>query len=157
MYYDEKVYIDNIFDFKDKVNSIDNLPFIKIPINKIKKPLIKGMIAYDNYKLKEILPIFKNKFPHLDFFFSQRFYIEVLPLNVNKGTALDFISSYINIPLSKFIVLGDSENDIFMFKKVDLSFAMENSTNEVKKEASNILKLASDSNFKYIIQKYFKL
>ena len=100
--------------------------------------------------------MFEKTFPHLDFYFSQRFYLEVLKKGVNKGNALEYISNYLNISLDDFIVFGDSENDVFMFKKVKESFAITTSE-EIKKEAKYILKSPKDPNFKDVIKKYFSL
>ena len=118
LYYDEKAFINKVFYFNDKHLSMDSLPIQIIDIKDINKPLIKGILAQDHENLEKVVPLFEKEFPNLDFYFSQRFYLEVVQKGVNKGNALDYISKYLKIPLNEFIVLGDSENDVFMFKKV---------------------------------------
>ena len=156
LYYDEKAFINKVFYFNDKHLSMDSLPLQIIDIKDINKPLIKGILAQDHENLEKVVPLFEKEFPNLDFYFSQRFYLEVVQKGVNKGNALDYISKYLNIPLSEFIVLGDSENDVFMFKKVKESYAI-TSSEDIKKEAKYVLNSAKEPNFKNIIEKYFNL
>ncbi len=158
-YINNEVYLDQEFDYKDKKNSLDLLPIIKKEdfIKTNKTPLYKAIIASDYEILLSHIAKLRKLFPNLDFYFSQKYYLEVMPKGINKGSALEFLKTYLNIPFEKMIVLGDSENDSYMFEKVKTSFAMENSSLKVKEKASNILKSAEAPNFKYLIQKYFHI
>ncbi len=157
LYFNENVYINEIFDFKDKENSLDHLPLnydTKI-IDNLSTPLYKAIIASDHEYTEQFVVELKDKFNNLDFYFSQRYYLEVMHKGINKGTAIDFLAKYYNISLDEIITLGDSENDVFMFKKVKKSFAMKNAHDSVKKEASDVCLDVKEANFKHIIKKYF--
>lgn len=49
--------------------------------------------------------------------------LDVLPKGVNKGTAIEYLESGIQLP-SLLVVCGDSENDLGMFRLADLAVVM---------------------------------
>lgn len=159
LYFNEKVYVNEIFDFQDKKNSLDYLPLNIVPdiFEKNNEPLLKAIIASDHERIKEYVDELNELYPDLDFYFSQRFYLEVMQKNVNKGTALDFIKKKFNISFDEMLVFGDSENDLFMLDKVKNSFAPFNAEDEVKQKASRVLKDVRENNFKSIIKEYFEI
>lgn len=59
--------------------------------------------------------------------------IEIFPKNINKGTALKYLTDYLKIDLADVIAVGDMDNDLPMLKRVGLSVAMGNAVIEVKK------------------------
>lgn len=159
VYNDGKVFSNEIFDFKDKINSIDYLPIIveKNYIKNLDTSVYKAIISSDYEILIKHYAIIKKMFPELDFFFSQSFYLEVMAKGINKGTAIDYLAKYFKINNAEIITVGDSENDVFMFKKVNKSFAMANSKDDIKLQASAVLSDVKEANFKYLIQKYFNI
>ncbi len=62
----------------------------------------------------------------------------------DKAHALEKVSEYLDIPLAKTTVFGDSVNDIGMFKIAGTSVAVSNALDIVKKEASIILPHSND-------------
>ncbi|NEW60574.1 HAD-IIB family hydrolase [Sulfurovum sp. bin170] len=62
----------------------------------------------------------------------------------DKAHALHKVSEYLDIPLAKITVFGDSINDIEMFKIAGTSVAVSNALDEVKNEASIILPHSND-------------
>ena len=62
----------------------------------------------------------------------------------DKAHALHKVSEYLDIPLAKTTVFGDSINDIGMFKIAGTSVAVSNALDEVKREASIILPHSND-------------
>lgn len=59
--------------------------------------------------------------------------IEIFPKNINKGTALTYLTNYLQIDLADVIAVGDMDNDLPMLKLAGLSVAMGNAVIEVKK------------------------
>ena len=64
--------------------------------------------------------------------------LEVLAPGVNKGKAIKELASYLDIPLSKVIAIGDNYNDIEMIKMAGLGIAMGNAPQKVKDAATYI-------------------
>ncbi|GAA0486648.1 phosphatase YwpJ [Salinibacillus aidingensis] len=63
----------------------------------------------------------------------------------SKGNALKYLAQVLNMSLDNSIAIGDSGNDISMFKAVSHSYAMENAKDYVKKEADYIA-ISNDQN-----------
>ncbi len=62
-------------------------------------------------------------------------FCEVLPKDVNKGTALEFLADYYGIRTSQVMAIGDQENDIPMIQKAGVGVAMGNSRAETVQAA----------------------
>lgn len=58
--------------------------------------------------------------------------LELTAENTNKGTCMEVFCKYIQIPLEKCVVIGDSANDLCAMQKAGLAIAMGNAPEEVK-------------------------
>jgi triosephosphate isomerase len=67
---------------------------------------------------------------------SQDFYLDVTPVDANKGTVVDDLCKILKISPSSVVTIGDMPNDILMFKKSGFSIAMGNASAEVKKSTN---------------------
>lgn len=63
---------------------------------------------------------------------------EIMYQDCTKGKSLEFLCEYLKIPLEQTAVAGDSLNDLDMFEKAGLRFAMGNARKEIK-EAADIV------------------
>ena len=67
--------------------------------------------------------------------YSLPVYLECTSSYANKGTALKRLTKYLEIPLERVLVIGDSPNDLSMFSVAGTAVAMGNATEEVKRAA----------------------
>lgn len=67
-----------------------------------------------------------------DIYGKKRYYTEILPLNVNKASALSELCKMLEIKKGGFFAIGDYHNDISMLKIADVSACPKNSPDEVK-------------------------
>ena len=103
---------------------------------------IENKIAYDLF-LKEI----KSFCEILDYKDRNEPVGEVSPLGVSKGFGIQKLSDLGLIDLKNTIVIGDSINDVSMFKVAAVSFAMGQAPAEVKKHAAYVTDSVSDNGF----------
>jgi Cof subfamily protein (haloacid dehalogenase superfamily) len=61
--------------------------------------------------------------------------MEIAAQGVNKGAGVKYLSTLLDIPLSRIAVVGDGFNDIPMFEVAGMSIAMGNAPIEVKQRA----------------------
>ncbi|MEH2591897.1 Cof-type HAD-IIB family hydrolase [Bradyrhizobium sp. AZCC 1721] len=73
---------------------------------------------------------------------SQTYYLDVTPPGHNKGTFVDAMISRLGISAAAVATIGDMENDLPMFARSGVSFAMGNAAEDVKKHATHV----TDSN-----------
>lgn len=59
-------------------------------------------------------------------------FLNIVAPGVSKGKALEALASYLAIPLSEVMAIGDADNDIPLFATAGLSIAMGNASDEVK-------------------------
>ncbi|HEX5278460.1 MAG TPA: Cof-type HAD-IIB family hydrolase [Micropepsaceae bacterium] len=67
---------------------------------------------------------------------SQPYYLDITSIRANKGVVADFLASHLNVPKEEIATIGDSQNDVFMFKRSGFSIAMGNASRDVKAEAN---------------------
>lgn len=81
--------------------------------------------------------------------------IEFINGKNSKGTAVEFLSKYYNIPLEQVIGVGDQWNDIPMVKTAGLGIAVNNADNALKEEADYVCEYTNNENaIGHIIQKF---
>lgn len=71
--------------------------------------------------------------------FSADFYLEILPENASKGTALSWIKRHCGWKADQFAAIGDFYNDIAMLKAASMSAAPSNAPEDVKVYADLIV------------------
>ena len=73
---------------------------------------------------------------------SQTYYLDVTPPGCDKGTFVQTIAKRQGISTDAVATIGDMQNDLAMFARSGVSFAMGNATDDVKKHATHV----TDSN-----------
>jgi Cof subfamily protein (haloacid dehalogenase superfamily) len=69
---------------------------------------------------------------------SQTYYLDVTPPGHDKGTFVEAMAKRLGVPTSEVAVIGDMQNDLPMFAKGGISFAMGNATDDVKRQATHV-------------------
>ncbi len=67
---------------------------------------------------------------------SQAYYLDITSIQANKGIVLEYHASHLKIPADEIATIGDSQNDVFMFKRSGFSIAMGNASAQVKAQAT---------------------
>ena len=91
----------------------------------------------------------------LDFFYSSRELLEIVPTGVNKGTAMMKVAEYLGIKPENTVSAGDAANDIAMLTAAHYGIAMKNADPEVLEVTSLVTE--NDNNhdgIAEIIEKY---
>jgi len=86
---------------------------------------------------------------------KQILFYDVTNIDVSKGFALRKLCEYLNIDIAKTMAIGDSDNDIEMLKAVDVKVAMENGTENLKKEASHITLSNNEDGVAVMLEKLY--
>lgn len=103
---------------------------------------------------KERLDIISEKFisnnfaEQVDFVFSSEQFFEILPKDINKGSALNLIKELPEFNNRVICAIGDFNNDIELLSNADISFAPSNAIDEIKE----IAKFITRSNDEHAIE-----
>jgi len=73
---------------------------------------------------------------------SQTYYLDITPPGHDKGTFVEAMAKRLGIPSGAIATIGDMENDLPMFAKSGISFAMGNAADNIKQHATHV----TDSN-----------
>ncbi|KXB06848.1 hypothetical protein AKJ51_02680 [candidate division MSBL1 archaeon SCGC-AAA382A20] len=84
---------------------------------------------------------------------DSKFALHIREIGVNKGKALEKVSTILNYPLSEIAAIGDSENDVEMLRKAGLSFAPSNASQEAKEACDHVTEGSHGSGVKEAIEK----
>lgn len=71
---------------------------------------------------------------------SGLYWVDVMQLNINKGTALEQLQNIWKISKEETLVFGDYLNDLELFKQASYSVAMENAHDDIKALATYLTK-----------------
>jgi Cof subfamily protein (haloacid dehalogenase superfamily) len=85
---------------------------------------------------------------------SQPYYVDVTHPEANKGAVVEHLSAALGIPSEQIATIGDSPNDVLMFRKSGLSIAMGNASDEVKCQADVVTDSYNDEGFAKAVERF---
>ena len=85
---------------------------------------------------------------------SQTYYLDVTAPDANKGHGVTALAKALGVPLEQTAVIGDGQNDVYMFKVAGLSIAVDNASDEVKKAADHVTASNVDDGVAQAIDRY---
>lgn len=88
---------------------------------------------------------------------SQTYYLDVTPAGHDKGTFAVSMAKRLGIAMDAVVTIGDMQNDLAMFAKSGVSFAMGNATDDVKQHATHVTDTNERDGFARAIEVVLKL
>jgi Cof subfamily protein (haloacid dehalogenase superfamily) len=85
---------------------------------------------------------------------SQPYYVDITHPRANKGEVVRVLAKMLKVERSEVATLGDMPNDISMFEKSGLSIAMGQSSDEVKRAATQVTASSEDEGFASAIERF---
>jgi Cof subfamily protein (haloacid dehalogenase superfamily) len=88
---------------------------------------------------------------------SQTYYLDVTPPGHDKGTFVDAMIRRLGIPAETVATIGDMENDLPMFARSGVSFAMGNAADGIKQRATHVTDSNERDGFAAAIERVLQL
>lgn len=85
---------------------------------------------------------------------SQPYYLDITHRDANKGAVVDYLSAHLAVPATEIAVIGDSPNDVLMFRRSGLSIAMGNASDQVKSQADQTTDSYNDEGFAKAMERF---
>jgi len=119
----------------------------------IKDDVVKVLMLQDPLFLKtiekDLQNIYKDKF---SITISKPYFLDFMPLGVNKGNSLGKLASLLKIEPEEIIAIGDSYNDKEMLSFVGMPVCVENAHEEIKKKAKFVTSSNNDDGVRKVIE-----
>lgn len=133
--YKNNVNIESIDKLKDGSASLISLNFSNLDLDLVEK------ICLDlNKEFGEYIEAYRNSY-----------YVDVVPKGCSKGNGVKLVANILNIDLDFVYTIGDSFNDVSMFKISNNSFTFPNVEEKLKEHANFIVESVSDCIYKYLL------
>ncbi|GIM29297.1 hypothetical protein CPJCM30710_19630 [Clostridium polyendosporum] len=94
------------------------------------------------------------KYNNLNIYPSKTTYLEIMPIEASKTSAISSLQKIFNIEKSEIIAMGDNYNDIDMIEYAGLGIAMGNAPEDVKKHANDVTLTNDEDGVAEAIKKY---
>lgn len=133
MWYESKdaAFLAESSKYYDHMQHVDDLLMLEEEV--IKFTLCDMISAEENAAVK--LNYLKDKYSMA---VSGLRWLDITDKLVNKGTALEFVQNYLQIPKENTMAFGDYFNDVQMLQQAGLAYIMKNAHPELIKSAKNI-------------------
>lgn len=148
--------VDEHMEFEARLNRMklkkveDFLSYVDFDVNKC---LFTASVDKASNLEKELAEQYKSV---LSIYRSEPFFIEVMPLGVDKAASLEHLFSIIGVDRKDTIACGDGFNDMSMIQYAGIGVAMANAQNAVKEVADVItMKNNDEDGLLEIIETYF--
>ncbi len=157
-YFEDRILAESDTDeyvIKEAVCNSAKIKVVQDLVEFVDYPVAKLLVVGEHTKL---LPVQKQlKELHgdsLDIFFSEEYFLEVVPKNVAKDASLSALLEILGIAKEELIACGDAMNDVSMIKYAGLGVAMENAYPGIKEYADYVAPSNDDNGVAYVIEKF---
>lgn len=145
---------DAIIQYEARLN---HMPVAKIPsladyhVHRLYKCIMTGSAE----KLAELEKIAAKEFEgQLSVYRSEPYFLEILPLGINKASAIDVLASHLHMTKDDFIACGDGFNDLSMIRHAGLGVAMANAQPIVRESADYVTDSCDEDGLVPVIEKF---
>ena len=115
----------------------------------------KFLMLGDGDYLAVIEPkVYARLHDRMDVYRSEPFFLEILPKNINKASALEELLSFVGAERDELMAFGDGYNDISMLEFAGMGVAMGNAHSEVKEHADIIAPGNDEDGIADILERY---
>ena len=116
----------------------------------------KFLLVGEPEYLEDILPEIKKHFEdRLNIFRSEPFFMEIVPLGIDKAQSLDRLLDKLGLDSSQLVACGDGFNDVSMVNFAGMGVAMANACAETKAVANYIAPSNDEDGVADAIKKFF--
>ncbi|MDR2468405.1 MAG: Cof-type HAD-IIB family hydrolase [Spirochaetaceae bacterium] len=122
----------------------------------VERGAYKMVIPADPMLLKPLEEILRNMMgDEITLFTSKPYYLEILPPNCDKGSALEKVAAKLGVPRDGVMAFGDSMNDEAMIRWAGCGVAMCNGDDRIKKAARLVTEKSNDDDgIAQVIERY---
>ena len=127
-------------------------------LNQLVYPINKCLIVGDPTPLHELeIRLAKELEGKMDAYRSADFFLECVPLGIDKARSLDRLISSLGISREEVIACGDGYNDLSMIRFAGLGVAMANAAKDIQSEADFVTLSNEEDGVAHVIETLYSL
>ncbi len=124
-------------------------------LNQLVYPINKCLIVGDPTPLHELeIRLAKELEGKMDVYRSADFFLECVPLGIDKARSLDRLISSLGISREEVIACGDGYNDLSMIRFAGLGVAMANAAKDIQREADFVTLSNEEDGVAHVIEHF---
>lgn len=124
-------------------------------LNQIQYPINKCLIVGDPNPLHDLEEILVKQLENkMNIYRSAAFFLECVPLGIDKAASLDRLIHTLGIKQEELIACGDGYNDLSMIEYAGLGVAMANAAREVLDAANYVTYSNNEDGIAHIVDKF---
>ena len=124
-------------------------------LNQLVYPINKCLIVGDPTPLHELeIRLAKELEGKMDVYRSADFFLECVPLGIDKARSLDRLISSLGISREEVIACGDGYNDLSMIRFAGLGVAMANAAKDIQSEADFVTLSNEEDGVAHVIERF---
>ena len=124
-------------------------------LNQLVYPINKCLIVGDPTPLHELeIRLAKELEGKMDVYRSADFFLECVPLGIDKARSLDRLISSLGISRKEVIACGDGYNDLSMIRFAGLGVAMANAVKDIQSEADFVTLSNEEDGVAHVIERF---
>ncbi|MGN0243305.1 MAG: Cof-type HAD-IIB family hydrolase [Lachnospiraceae bacterium] len=149
-------------------NNPDNqYALIESKINHMPLRYVEDMTQYVTFPINKMIMLGSGMYLHtieprlqremagaLSVYRSEPFFLEVMPLGVDKAASLERLLAHMNLSREEMIAVGDGFNDLTMIEYAGLGVAMANAQEEVKEKADYITGSNDEDGVAQVVERF---
>lgn len=138
---------------------INNMPILKVNnfVDAIDVDVPKFLIVGNPEYAQRLEAVLSKEYEGiLNVYRSEPYFLEILPMNIDKAYSLNQLLERLNLKRSNLIAFGDGFNDLSMIKYAGLGVAMANAQDVVKQAADCITLSNDDDGIAHTLNKIFE-
>jgi hypothetical protein len=157
VYYNDQLYVEKISNEGKLYAKRSRTPFqvVNNLLDLVREDPIKVLVVGEEERLDQLAEKCRKQFQDAVYITkSEPFFLEFLNPMASKGKALRLLATHLNIDREQIIAIGDSYNDLDMFRNSGLSVAMGNARQEIKQAADYVTGTNNDDGVATVIEKF---
>lgn len=136
---------------------INKMPIVQYDdfLNQLVYPINKCLIVGDPSPLHELELRLANELEgKMEVYRSADFFLECVPLGIDKARSLDRLISSLGIQREEIIACGDGYNDLSMIRFAGLGVAMANAAEDIQSEADFVTLSNEEDGVAHVIERF---
>jgi len=156
LFLDDRVYVERPHPATDAYVKDDGLTFEVVPAfeSLLARDPHKVMVIGAPARLEALGRAVREARVPVHAVMSEPTYLEILPPDVSKGTALEAMLEVLGIPAAEVIAVGDNWNDVEMLEAAGLGVAMGHAPEGVRARARHVCGTAEEEGFRGVLEQF---